>query len=221
MWKSWKRREWGAEEGRTDYGEYFFSVREACLCVVKCIAVTGAFAYLFYHSWYGFLALPAVLVFGFRKEKKEQNKRRKERLSLQFKDTILAVSASIQARYSIENAFLEAEGEIRTLYGGNSEMAGELALLRQGLFNRVPLEQMLQNLGARSHVEEIRDFTECFAAAKRLGGNLKEIIARTAELTGQRMDPDDAGRQKIRTEGHESDTVSAVWLYAAFLPRFF
>lgn len=210
MWKSWKRREWGAEEGRTDYGEYFFSVREACLCVVKCIAVTGAFAYLFYHSWYGFLALPAVLVFGFRKEKKEQNKRRKERLSLQFKDTILAVSASIQAGYSIENAFLEAEGEIRTLYGGNSEMAGELALLRQGLFNRVPLEQMLQNLGARSHVEEIRDFTECFTAAKRLGGNLKEIIARTAELTGQRMEVEREIQTMLAAKKYEQKVMNLI-----------
>ena len=40
----------------------------------------------------------------------------------------------------------------------------------------------------KSGIEEIRDFTEVFATARHLGGNLKEMIQRTADLTGQRME---------------------------------
>lgn len=98
------------------------------------------------------------------------------------------VTAGIQAGSSIENAFLDVEREIGVLYGQNSEMGQELALIRKGLTNRVALEQMLLDFGRRSGIEEIRDFTEVFATARHLGGNLKEMIQRTADLTGQRME---------------------------------
>lgn len=156
--------------------------------MLKCLLVTGGFSYLFYRSWLGFLALPAVWTALRRREIKNRTALRKQRLSLQFKDAILMVTAGIQSGSSVENAFLEAEREIVSLYGAQSEMGRELSAIRKGLTNRVPLEKMLLDLGRRSGVEEIRDFTEVFAAAKRLGGNMKEIIKRTADLTGQRME---------------------------------
>lgn len=186
MWKKWKRPD--LREAKTDYDSYPFSIREIALVAGKSAAVTGIFSGMFYRSWLGLLAFPAVLALLLKKEKKEKTQKRKERLSLQFKDTILAVIAGIQAGSSIENAFLDAEGEIAALHGRDSEMALELSLIRKGLKNRVPLEGMLLNLGKRSSVEEIHDFTEVFAVAKRQGGNLKEIIRRTADLTGQRME---------------------------------
>lgn len=143
---------------------------------------------MFYRSWLGFLALPAVWLVLYKREGKNRREERRQRLSLQFKDAILMVTAGIQAGSSVENAFLEAEREIVSLYGGQSEMGRELAGIRKGLNNRVPLEKMLLDLGQRSGVEEIRDFTEVFAVAKRLGGNMKEMIRRTADLTGQRME---------------------------------
>lgn len=79
------------------------------------------------------------------------------------------------------------EREIGVLYGQNSEMGQELALIRKGLNKPGALEQMFW-FGRRSGIEEIRDFTEVFATARHLGGNLKEMIQRTADLTGQRME---------------------------------
>ncbi len=188
MWKSCGRR--GSDGEKTEYGGYLLSVRELMLVLVKSALITGAFAYMFYRSWLGGLILPAVVYISLRRERGKKARERRERLSLQFRDTVLAVSTGMQAGRAAENAFLEAEGEIRALYGRESEMARELALLRKGLRNQIPLEQMLLSLGERSCVEEIRDFTEVFAVAKRMGGNLKEIIRRTAELTQQRMDVD-------------------------------
>lgn len=188
MWKSWKRQAVPVDKDKTEYDRYELSVKELLLCFAKSAGVTAALAYMFYQSWIGMLALPAALYFIVKKDRERKAEERKERLALQFKDTVLAVSAGMQAGRSVENAFLEAEGEIRSMYGKNSEMAKELALIRKGMRNQLPLEQMLLNLGERGHVEEIRDFSEVFSVAKRLGGNLKEIIRRTAELTRQRME---------------------------------
>lgn len=188
MWKSWKRRDLAKEEDKKDYDRYALSMGEFLICLGKSVAVTAAFTYLFYRSWFGFLALPPVAFIGIQREKQAKVRAQKERLALQFKDTILAVTDSMQAGYSSENAFLEAKGEIETLYGRGSEMAKELELIRKGLKNQVPLERMLLSLGERSHVEEIRNFSEVFTVAKRLGGNLREVMKRTADLTQQKME---------------------------------
>lgn len=188
MQKNWRQPEPERDVRKTDYGKYRLSVRETGLCLLWAAALTAAVSYLFYRSWIGFLAAPAVFFFLKKREEKQRRKRRMERLAVQFKDTIRTVSSGIQAGYSIENAFLEARQEICVLYGSKSEMARELDIVQKGLKNRIPLEELLSDLGIRSHVEEISDFAECFAAAKRQGGNLKEITRRTVELTGQKIE---------------------------------
>lgn len=208
MWKSWRRR--AAAGDKTEYGSYVLSVQELFLCLIRSAVITAAFAYMFYRSWIGLAALPLVACWDMRREKETKKKERKERLALQFKDAVLAVSASMQAGRSAENAFLEAEGEIRTLYGRDSEMAQELALIRKGLKNQLPLEQQLLSLGERSQVEEIRDFSEVFAVAKRLGGNLKEIIRRTAELTQQRMEVDREIRTMLSAKRYEQKVMMLI-----------
>lgn len=207
MWKSWRRQAFGDGDDKTVYDSYTLSFREMLLCLMKSAAVTGAFAYMFYQSWLGFLAWPAAAYLGIRRDVAVKIKQRKDRLALQFKDTILAVTAGMQTGHSAENAFLEAEGEIRSLYGKESEMAQELALVRKGLKNAVPLEKLLLNLGERSCVEEIRDFTEVFSAAKRLGGNLKEIIQRTARLTQQRMEVDREIKTALAAKKYEQKVM--------------
>lgn len=210
MWRSWKRRGMHGERDKTEYNVYVFSWKETVLCALKGLAVTALFAYVFYHSWLGLLALPAVIYLEMRAERESRIRERKARLAVQFKDAVLTASSSMQAGRSVENAFLEAEREIRSLYGRDSEMARELSLIRKGLKNQLPLEQMLLSLGERSHVEEIRDFSEVFAVAKRLGGNLKEIIRRTAELTGQRMETDREIQTMLSAKKYEQKVMMLV-----------
>lgn len=55
-------------------------------------------------------------------------------------------------------------------------MERELGLLRQGLGNNVPLETLLAEMGGRSGLEEMREFAEVFAIAKRNGGSIPVMI---------------------------------------------
>ncbi len=210
MRKNWRPPGWDNGNVRTDYDCYRLSPKECLLCLSKGFLLTGAFSYMFYRSWLGMISLPIVAAWVFSRDKRNRRDSRKERLAVQFRDTILSVSANMQAGYSIENAFLEAEGEIRTLHGQHCEMALELAVLRKGLKNHIPLEQLLSGLGARSHIEEVRDFAECFAAAKHLGGNLREIIARTAELTGQRLEVEREIRTMLSSRKYEQKVMNLI-----------
>ena len=105
MWKSWKRR--ALAENKTDYSQYRFSWQEYLLCFFKAFFATGAFAGMFYRSWLGMLAFPAVWKVLYGRDKKNRIQKRKERLSLQFKDTILMVSNYVDLiimRHHLEGA---------------------------------------------------------------------------------------------------------------------
>lgn len=90
-------------------------------------------SWLFYDCiWVTFLAVlffyPALLLAEGRKEKK-----RRKRLTLEFKDYMYAVSSALLAGYSIENAFIESQRDIRELYGEKSVLLKELGSLRRRL----------------------------------------------------------------------------------------
>ena len=50
------------------------------------------------------------------------------------------------------------------------------------------LEELLQSLAIRSGIEDIRNFAEIFAIAKRSGGNLIAIIRNTIQSISQKND---------------------------------
>lgn len=162
---------------------------------VKAAVVVLLLAYFFYRSVWAVIPLSAVGVFYFLKEKERKGKRCREELNVQFKECILSVAALLKAGYAVENAFLESRGDIRLLYGEDSYMYEELEGIRRGLVINITLEELLSDLAARSDSDDIRQFAQVFAIAKRSGGNLPEIMRTTALLIGRKMD---AG-QEIRT----------------------
>lgn len=118
-----------------------------------------------------------------------------EELTVQFKECILSVSASLKAGYAVENAFLESRSDMRLLYGESSYIYQELDLIRRGMVINITLEEQLADLAKRSGSEEIQQFAQIFAIAKRSGGSLPEIIRTSAEMIGQRVDT----RQEMQT----------------------
>ena len=143
--------------------------------------------WLFYHSVYAVILFPVFLIFWKNRTAKRLAKERKERIVLEFRDLILAVSSGLQAGYSIENAFLEAGREMTELHGDQSLIGQEVKLICNGIGNHIPLESLLLDLGERRDQDDIRDFAEVFSIARRSGGNLREIIRRSAEMTGEKI----------------------------------
>lgn len=99
-----------------------------------------------------------------------------------------SILTALKAGYSAENAIRESEKEMAFLYGKHSEICTELQKVVNGLDNRIPVERLLLSFADRSRVEEIREFAEVFAIAKRSGGNMTEILQRTITLIQSRMD---------------------------------
>ena len=89
-------------------------------------------------------------------------------------------------------------------------MAEELKKIRLGIQNGISLEQQLLRFGNHCSVEEIRDFTEVFAVIKRSGGNLREMIRRTIDLTAQRLEVEQEIEQLLLSRRFELKIMNVI-----------
>ena len=84
MLESWRKRGWERREEKIRCDEYRLSWKEILRALCGSAAATCAFAYMFYQSWIGCLAWPAVAALWLKGERQKGTKQRKERLSAQF-----------------------------------------------------------------------------------------------------------------------------------------
>jgi tight adherence protein B len=159
--------------------------------MMKVMAVAGLFAYFFYRSIIAFpiLCLPIPWMIKRRKNQLAYQSRRE--LMRQFKECIHAVRSSLQAGYAVENAFIAGLADMEMLYGTHSSIYQELLLIRHGLILNIPMEDLINDLGIRSHSEEIQEFAEAFVVAKRSGGNIREVIDQSARFIRQKVESEE------------------------------
>lgn len=144
--------------------------------------------YLFYKSmWVLTLLLPCIIVYR-RMHKKDMILKRKAVLSTQFKDMLESLVASLRAGYSIENALRECIEEISTLHGEDSPIYRELTVMLNQIGIGISAEEIFRDFADRTQVEDIETFASVFSIAKRSGGDMVEIIKKTADDISAKID---------------------------------
>ena len=137
-------------------------------------------AYVFYQSIFAFfIFLPVIIPYG-KMRKKQFEKAARLQLSLQFRESILAVSTALNAGYSVENAFVEAYHDMQDMYGDDAPITGQYRQVVARLRDNEQIEIILSDLADRSGIEDIADFAGVFESAKRIGGDMTKIIRRAA-----------------------------------------
>lgn len=171
-----------------DYNKYVWGKGELAASILLSAAVTLFFSAFFYRSAIAALPLSAIGIVCFASLRRKKVEKAKEALTVQFRECILAVSASLQAGYSVENAFRECRQDMALLYGEKSLICGELDYIRRGLDINIVLEELLTDLADRSGSPEIREFVQIFVLAKRNGGSMPEIIRGSASIIGRKIE---------------------------------
>ena len=170
-----------------EYREYHLSFAEWIRYGLTGILFAAVIAYVFYRNWFAFfLFLPLAVIYPLTRRKPLQ-KKRVEKLTTEFRESITILSSYLAAGYSLENAMRECEGELRLLYGPKSMMVRELELMNHKVRMNVPAEQAWEEFAERSDVEDIRNFAQVIKVAKRSGGELNSMIARTADTIGDKI----------------------------------
>lgn len=146
------------------------------------------FAWLFYDTWLAALFFLPLWPSVSRRIREHTAGRKVEGGKLQLKDFLNSLAASMHAGYAVENAFRESYQEMAELYGKNALIPRELArMLRQMQLNR-PAEEVLEEFGRRTGLEDARNFASIFKIAKRSSGNLASIMSDTAETIGKKLE---------------------------------
>lgn len=114
-------------------------------------------------------------------------RRRRELLSRQFRETLLALGNLLEAGYALEPALKRAEQEMRELYGDQADMTLELERINKRLTMNVTAEEAFEDLAVRSGLEDVRSFSQVFAAARRGSGSLGQIVALTARTLSRKQ----------------------------------
>lgn len=193
-----------------DYGEYPLRGKENMMYIAEGAAVVAMLGYFFYRSWIACLCLAPVFFLFLKDKKKELARRRRQELGLQFKDMILSVAANQRAGYAVENAFRESYRDMEMLYGAKSLICVEIRHIMVGLDNNVVLEKLLYDLGLRSHETDMMQFADVFCIAKRSGGNMADVLSKTAMVIEQKMETDKEIQLMVSAKRLEQKIMNAV-----------
>lgn len=171
-----------------DYKNYHATGREKMGLLVKGMLLTTALAWLFYKSiWAVLFAAPFALFYVKAQEKKKAEERKWE-FNQQFKQGILALSAALNAGYSVENAFGEATKDLALMYAEDADIIKEFSGITKQLAMNQTVEECLVDLGERTGIEDVENFAEIFQTAKRTGGDIMDIIQKTGSNIEERLE---------------------------------
>lgn len=137
--------------------------------------------------WAVIVLLP-IGVMDYRNLESECEYKKQTEFLIQFKDMIQSIAAALNAGYSVENAIREAQKEMNILYTKDVMISKELTIMVRQMRVQIPMEQILEELSQRVELEDVKNFSTVFGAAKRSGGNMLEIIQNTVHQIADKID---------------------------------
>ncbi|WEK55082.1 MAG: type II secretion system F family protein [Candidatus Cohnella colombiensis] len=173
----------------TDYRRYQLSLLERLWALSIGCLFCAVLTWLMYRQvLVAMCVAPAGLLYP-KQHAKLLCKKRLDKLRLQFKEALHALSALLAAGRSVDNAFLTLEDDLVMLIGQmNSDMMKELQIIANRLRLGDPLEVSLLDFAQRSGLEEVRNFSEVIAICKRAGGDLVEVVRNTSQFISEKLD---------------------------------
>lgn len=113
--------------------------------------------------------------------------KRKSQLRGQFRDMLEALSTSLNAGKNVTDSFVSVLEDMRVQYSQDAYIVQELEVINSGLLNGVNIEEILDDFGVRSGVEDISSFARVFEVCYRKGGNIKQVIRNTYDILSDKM----------------------------------
>ena len=179
--------------------------KKIILWLAKGILIIVAASWLFYGNIYFSILMSPWLYLYIRENSKNNKRKERQQLALQFKDAMTAVSFALNAGYSVENSFKEALEELKMLYGRNAVIVKSFSEIATRIHNNENIENVLKDFARKSDVEEIQYFSEIFGYAKRSGGDMITIIKDTTSLIREKIELDSEIKTIISGKKQEQD----------------
>ena len=186
-----------------DYDTYYLSFREWIWLIGRTGTLLLAVGYLFYNSLYSFLFFIPALIFMYFLERRRRIVKRSERLVEQFKDAIILLYSFISTGSTLEYAFLKASKELLLSYRPEDDIVREFEVIKRKLDMNITIEECMEDFAQRSMVEDIENFSQVIAIAKRGGGSMTAIIKSSVETIKTKIESENEIRTLVSAKGNE------------------
>ncbi len=184
------------EDGLTDYNVYVMSRQEKLANIIFAAVILFLVGYVFYRNW----ILSAILMIFSVKfpeiRTKQIIEKRKNQLTLQFKDMLYSLSSALSVGKSVETGIRDSLQDLRVIYPDpNTDILREMEYILRGIGMNNTVEEMFAQFGERAHLEDIDNFVDIFVTCKRTGGDLIEVMRSTSNTIGEKIEV----KQEINT----------------------
>ncbi|QHW33213.1 pilus assembly protein TadB [Paenibacillus rhizovicinus] len=205
--------------GLVQYADYRLTKRQFVTAALVGGGVVFLAAFLFYRSIPAALVLSAAGIVVPRAYRKFLLEQRKVRLAQQFKEALYSIASSLAAGRSVENAFMTAHEDLKLMYPSpETEIVREFDVISVRLGIGEPLEQVLTDFSRRAGIEDITQFTDVFTTCKRSGGDMVDVIRRTSQMIGEKLEVQQEISVMVAQKRFESRIMMAVpFVFLAFL----
>ena len=176
----------------------------------KSVGLVLLAAYVFYDSFGAALILIPAGIFYMRDCIGDLSEKKEPEFLGQSKDSIQAVAAGLKAGYSVENAIRGAGRDIEPLYGPDKRIRREFSLMTRQLDMNMSTGAVLDEFAGRTGQEDVENFVNVFAAAKKSGGDSIAIIRNAVQLISDRIDTEKEIRTMIASQKLEFDIMCVV-----------
>ena len=171
------------------YKIYNMKTDELFITLILAMGFCFCVGLLFYESIPISILLSFTGILYIPVRKKEQLRKRKEMLHLQFKDALYFLSVSLTAGKSFETSLMDTQRALSGIYPDQDcDMLKELEIMNGRILMNDPVEHVFYDLAERSEIEDIKSFADVVMISKRAGANLVEVIKNTSETIREKVE---------------------------------
>ena len=183
---------------------------EYILGVIKTTGIYLLILYIFYGTFAAAPFLFPVWFLYMRDWVTDTARKKEQQFRMQFRDSIQEMSAVLKAGYSVENAIREVSRELIPLYDKDTRIRKEYNLMTHQIDMKIPAAEVLEKFAERTGQEDVEDFVNVFAAAKKSGGDSITIIRNSVRIISGKIDTEKEIQTMIASKKLEFDIMCAV-----------
>lgn len=183
---------------------------EYALGVLRATAAVAAMLYVFYDSFIPAPILFPVWLIYMRDWQADIMRKKEQEFRLQFRDSIQIMASALKAGYSVENAIREAGRDLSPVYAEETRIRKEFDRMGHQLDMNMTAEEVLQGLAERTGQEDVENFVNVFAAAKKSGGDSISIIRSAVKIISGKIDTEKEIQTMLAAKKIEFDIMCAV-----------
>lgn len=166
----------------------YLTKRELLALVAKFLGVILLLDITFYRNFISlFMLIPVGMLF-IKKEYRELMDKKRNDISLEFKEFLLLACTSLRAGYSVENAFINSYGDMKKLYGEHSAVCDLIKEISVARRNNQSISKVIIDMGELTKIEDIRELGGIYELAYTGAGAMNMVMERCAHAMVSKLE---------------------------------